>query len=142
MKLGGARQGPRPVGGVGSICSCPTLLSGFRRREVQSKGEAGLDYICTQQFLLVCFLRKRPGQDVSGRERRDSRVLCSRPASSGARQSQSQLHRTHDKKLHRPGIDVAFYGFLDRNSGWKRTLWNGTERHDSSWDSHNGLLLP
>lgn len=86
-----------PVSGVGSICSCLTLLSGFRRRKAQSKGEAGLDHIRTQQFLLICFLRKRPGQDVSDRERRDSRVLCSRLASSKARQSQSQRYRTYDK---------------------------------------------
>lgn len=106
-EAGRSQAGPRPVSGVGSLFSCLTLLSGFRRREVQSKGEAGLDHICSQQFLLICFLRKRPGQDVSGKERRDSRVLCSRPATSGARQSQSQLHRTYDKKLHRPGIDVG-----------------------------------
>lgn len=93
------------------------LLSGLGRRDTQSKGEAELDHICTQQFLLVCFLRKRPEQDVGDRERREIGVLCSRPASSGARQRQSQLHRTLDKKLHRPGIDVAVYAFLGSLDG-------------------------
>lgn len=90
----GPGHGDGPGSGVGSS-SCLTLLSGFRRGTPRARGKLGLDHSCTQQFLL-CFLRKKPGRDVSDRKRKENKVLCSRPGSSGASESQSQQHRTCD----------------------------------------------